>query len=170
MSVPVEWAVSPGLTPYDEAVRAMEQRAEEIAADRSAITYLERTGQSAAGMLKTFGRFQSALALSGSRIDPYRISHPMPRERIANLETLARQSAHFGKTGLAVAVAHHQIGRRPQPRLKTEALKKLFFDDNFVIACGQLPRIFPQGKGIGKRHRRSGRPHGHPRSPSCGQN
>jgi predicted Zn-dependent protease len=71
------------------------QRAEETAADRSAITYLERTGQSANGMLKTFARFQSALSLSGTQVDPYQISHPMPRERIANLETLARSSPHF---------------------------------------------------------------------------
>jgi predicted Zn-dependent protease len=73
------------------------QRTEEITADRSALTYLERTGQSAAGMLKTFQRFQSALSLSGTRVDPYQISHPMPRERISNLETLARQSPHFDK-------------------------------------------------------------------------
>ena len=65
------------------------QRTEEVTADRSAITYLEATGQSAKGMLKTFQRFQSALSLSGTQVDPYQISHPMPRDRIANLETLA---------------------------------------------------------------------------------
>ena len=63
------------------------QRVEEITADRSAITYLNATGQSAKGMLTTFQRFQSSLALSGTRIDPYQISHPMPAQRIANLET-----------------------------------------------------------------------------------
>ena len=68
------------------------QRTEETTADRSAITYLEATGQSAKGMLKTFGRFQSALSLSGAQVDPYQISHPMPRERIANLEELAQES------------------------------------------------------------------------------
>jgi predicted Zn-dependent protease len=46
-------------------------------------------------MLKTFKRFQSALALSGTRIDPYQISHPTPRDRIANLEVLARESPYF---------------------------------------------------------------------------
>lgn len=73
------------------------QRTEEATADRSAITYLEKTGQSPAGMLKTFKRFQSALALSGAQIDPYRISHPTPRDRISNLETLARKSPYFDK-------------------------------------------------------------------------
>ena len=51
------------------------QRGEEITADRSAITYLNATGQSGMGMLKTFERFQSALSLSGAQVDPYRISH-----------------------------------------------------------------------------------------------
>lgn len=87
------------------------QRAEEIAADRSALTYLEKTGQSAAGMLKTFQRFQSALALSGARIDPYQISHPMPRERISNLETLARQSRNFDKRDPAVLQLRHDMAR-----------------------------------------------------------
>lgn len=71
------------------------QRSEEATADRAAITYLERTGQSANGMLKTFERFAKTMALSGVRVDPYQQSHPMPRERIANLQTLARASRHF---------------------------------------------------------------------------
>jgi predicted Zn-dependent protease len=87
------------------------QRAEEIAADRSALTYLEQTGQSAAGMLKTFQRFQSALSLSGARVDPYQISHPMPRERIANLETLARQSRSFDKRDPAALQLRHDLMR-----------------------------------------------------------
>ena len=71
------------------------QRTEEATADRSAATYLERTKQSAKGMLKTFQRFQSALSLSGTQVDPYQISHPMPRDRIANLQTLAESSPYF---------------------------------------------------------------------------
>jgi len=71
------------------------QRSEEATADRSAITYLAATGQSAKGMLTTFERFQSALALSGAKIDPYQISHPAPRDRIANLEQLAKNSPYF---------------------------------------------------------------------------
>lgn len=73
------------------------QRSEEAAADRAAINYLNKTGQSAKGMLTTFERFSSALSLSSSRVDPYRVSHPLPRERIAALETLARKSPYFNK-------------------------------------------------------------------------
>ena len=71
------------------------QRSEETTADQSAIKYLEATGQSGRGMLVTFERFQSALSLSGAKVDPYQVSHPMPRDRIANLETLVKSSPHY---------------------------------------------------------------------------
>ncbi|WP_109577340.1 M48 family metalloprotease [Aminobacter sp. AP02] len=87
------------------------QRSEEATADRSAITYLNATGQSAQGMLKTFQRFQSALSLSGARIDPYQVSHPMPRDRIANLETLAHQSPYFDKTDPEALQLRHDMAR-----------------------------------------------------------
>jgi predicted Zn-dependent protease len=87
------------------------QRTEETTADRSALTYLERTGQSPAGMLTTFKRFQTALALSGTHVDPYRISHPTPRDRIANLETLARQSPYFDVKDSAALQQRHDMMR-----------------------------------------------------------
>lgn len=87
------------------------QRTEEMAADRSAITYLASTGQSAKGMLTTFERFSSALSLTGTRMDPYRISHPLPRERIANLETLARASPYFDKLDSPALQQRHDLMR-----------------------------------------------------------
>jgi len=83
------------------------QRTEEVTADRAAVRYLEATGQSAKGMLATFQRFQNALALAGTRVDPYQISHPMPRERIANLTELAQSSRHFAKTDSAALQLRH---------------------------------------------------------------
>ncbi|EJN06544.1 M48 family metalloprotease [Phyllobacterium sp. YR531] len=87
------------------------QRTEEMAADRSAITYLASTGQSAKGMLTTFERFSNALSLTGTRVDPYRISHPMPRERIANLETLAHASPDFDKKDSPALQQRHDLMR-----------------------------------------------------------
>jgi predicted Zn-dependent protease len=87
------------------------QRSEEITADRSAFKYLEATGQSTKGMLTTFQRFQTSLSLSGSRVDPYQVSHPMPRDRIANLETLAHSSANFDKTDSAALQQRHDMMR-----------------------------------------------------------
>ncbi|RWE26737.1 MAG: M48 family peptidase [Mesorhizobium sp.] len=87
------------------------QRGEEIIADRSAITYLNATGQSGMGMLKTFARFQSALSLAGTQVDPYRISHPIPQERIANLEALVKQSPYVGKVDPPALQQRHDMMR-----------------------------------------------------------
>ncbi|MDQ6437937.1 M48 family metalloprotease [Mesorhizobium sp. LHD-90] len=87
------------------------QRTEETTADRSAVTYLEATGQSTKGMLKTFGRFQNALSLSGTRVDPYQVSHPMPRERIANLEALATSSKYYDKVDPPALQLRHDMMR-----------------------------------------------------------
>ena len=87
------------------------QRTEEITADRSAITYLNATGQSGMGMLKTFHRFQTALSLSGAQVDPYRISHPMPQDRIANLEVLVKQSPNVDRLDPPALQQRHDMMR-----------------------------------------------------------
>jgi len=87
------------------------QRSEETTADRSAITYLNATGQSGMGMLKTFHRFQTALSLSGAQVDPYRISHPMPQDRIANLEVLVKQSPDVDKVDPPALQQRHDMMR-----------------------------------------------------------
>ncbi|MEP3276124.1 MAG: M48 family metalloprotease [Stappiaceae bacterium] len=71
------------------------QRSEEISADRAAVTYLQRTGQSAKGMIDTFRRMAGSELFSAKYSDPYAVSHPMPRERISRLETLAKKSKHY---------------------------------------------------------------------------
>jgi predicted Zn-dependent protease len=87
------------------------QRTEETTADRSALTYLEKTKQSPKGMITTFERFASALALSGSRLDPYKLSHPLPRDRIANLSELARKSPYFEQKDPASLQQRHDLAR-----------------------------------------------------------
>ena len=87
------------------------QRSEEATADQSAIKYLEATGQSGRGMLITFQRFQSALSLSGARVDPYQVSHPMPRDRIANLETLVKASPHYDTKDSEALQQRHDMMR-----------------------------------------------------------
>ncbi len=87
------------------------QRTEETTADIAALQYLNATGQSAQGMLKTFQRFASALALTGTRVDPYQISHPMPRDRIANLTETAQKSQNFDKKDPAALQLRHDMMR-----------------------------------------------------------
>lgn len=87
------------------------QRGEEAVADRSALVFLDKTGQSARGMLKTFKRFQTALSLSGTQVDPYLFSHPMPRERLANLTVLAEASPNFDRTDPPALQLRHDMAR-----------------------------------------------------------
>ncbi|WP_081871200.1 M48 family metalloprotease [Nitratireductor basaltis] len=87
------------------------QRGEELTADRTAIEYLNRTKQSAAGMLKTFDRMARDLSLSGVNVDPYQSSHPMPRDRLATLETLARQSPYYAVQDPAALRTRHDLVR-----------------------------------------------------------
>ena len=87
------------------------QRGEEATADRSAIDYLNATGQSARGMIRTFERFAGAVSLTGSRIDPYLASHPMPRDRIALLEELARKSKYWNRADPAELQERHDMAR-----------------------------------------------------------
>jgi predicted Zn-dependent protease len=87
------------------------QRTEEQAADRAAVTYLNATGQSARGMLATFAALADQAFLTTKYADPYAQSHPMPRERIAALENLARQSKYFDKTDPPELQFRHDLAR-----------------------------------------------------------
>ncbi|MEX0347207.1 MAG: M48 family metalloprotease, partial [Rhizobiaceae bacterium] len=97
----------------DAALRGLlaYKRSEEVTADRSALKYLRKTKQSPRGMIRTFERFASALSLSGSRTDPYRLSHPLPRERIANLSVVAKKSPYYDKTDSASLQQRHDMAR-----------------------------------------------------------
>ena len=66
------------------------QRAQEEQADRAGVRFLTMTGQSAKGMYDTFKRFADESMFSASSIDPYAQNHPMPAERMAELETLVK--------------------------------------------------------------------------------
>ncbi|MFD1705023.1 M48 family metalloprotease [Methylopila henanensis] len=101
------------MAPQDMIMRSLlsYQRAEEQAADRMAISYLNKTGQSAKGMLTTFQRFADQIAFSQRFIDPYVQSHPMPKERIANLEDLAKKSPYFDKPDSPALQARHDLMR-----------------------------------------------------------
>jgi predicted Zn-dependent protease len=72
-------------------------RTQEESADRAGVKFLEATQQSPRGMLETFDRFARDTMFISNQVDPYLQSHPMPRERILNLENLAKQSPYYNK-------------------------------------------------------------------------
>jgi len=87
------------------------QRDEESSADRAGLTLLEKTGQSGKGMLDTFKRMGSQLLFSTSQIDPYLQSHPLPRERVALLESKAAESSYFNKPDDPALQLRHDMMR-----------------------------------------------------------
>lgn len=87
------------------------KRDEEASADRAAITLLDKTGQSAAGMLRSFERLNEKLLFSSSRIDPYLQSHPLPRARAALIAGKAKSSPNFNKSDPASLQLRHDMMR-----------------------------------------------------------
>jgi predicted Zn-dependent protease len=73
------------------------QRQQEESADRAGVKFLTATGQSAKGMYETFKRFSNESLFSSRGADPYFQSHPMPAERVAALEEIARTSPYWDK-------------------------------------------------------------------------
>ena len=73
------------------------QRSMEASADQAAIKYLNATGNDPEGMLTLFSKMANDSLAMTEGADPYMFSHPMPLERIRNLEVAARKSPHFGK-------------------------------------------------------------------------
>jgi predicted Zn-dependent protease len=87
------------------------QRGEEQAADRAAITYLDKTGQSAQGLLDTFKRLSDEMMFKTEHLDPYLMSHPMPQDRIANLEGLVLASPHLSRKDPPELQMRHELMR-----------------------------------------------------------
>ncbi len=58
-------------------------RVQEENADESAMRYLDRLGWPATGLMSLFDRLEQQEALSSARMDPYLLTHPLTRDRIA---------------------------------------------------------------------------------------
>lgn len=87
------------------------QRGEEQAADIAAVKYLNASGQSPKGLLTTLERFQNEMLFKSQALDPYLLSHPLPAERISNLQEQARRSPNFDKPENPALQARHDLVR-----------------------------------------------------------
>lgn len=84
-------------------------REQESAADQAAVTYLERSGQSARGLVEFFDNFRFQEVLSEARQYPFFRSHPLSSDRIEALRLRAQEQAHWNQTDSAAAIARHAI-------------------------------------------------------------
>jgi predicted Zn-dependent protease len=86
-------------------------RQQEENADRAGVKFLTASGQSARGMYETFRRFSNESLFAAHGADPYLQSHPMPAERVAALEELARSSPYWDKKDDAALQLRHDMVR-----------------------------------------------------------
>jgi len=86
-------------------------RAQEDQADRAGVKFLTATGQSAKGMSETFKRLADQTLYQTRYISPYTQSHPLPSERVAALEGMARQSPYWDHKDPPALQARHDLMR-----------------------------------------------------------
>jgi predicted Zn-dependent protease len=84
-------------------------RSMEASADQAALKYLTATGQSGRGMLDLFQSLANKSIGSLRNVDPYVQSHPMPLERIRNLERQAKASPSFGARDKPELILRHEL-------------------------------------------------------------
>lgn len=84
-------------------------RAMEASADQAAMKYLTATGQSGKGMLTLFQKLANQAMASLQNVDPYVLSHPMPLDRIRNLEVSAKNSKYFNTPDKPEIMLRHKL-------------------------------------------------------------
>jgi predicted Zn-dependent protease len=70
-------------------------RTQEDQADHAGVKFLNATHQSPKGMYELFKRLSNEMLYNSRYIDPYLQTHPMPADRVAALEVIAKQSPYW---------------------------------------------------------------------------
>ncbi len=84
-------------------------RAQEASADQAAVKFLNATHQSGKGMLDLFQRLFNESLASIRYVDPYVLTHPLPLDRIRNLEGLVKASPYYNRVDPPALVLRHKL-------------------------------------------------------------
>ena len=84
-------------------------RAQEAAADQAAITYMQRSGKSARGLVDFFENFRYEEVFSEARRFKFFQSHPVSGERIELLRRRAEAQSHYNDEDTAEDQARHDV-------------------------------------------------------------
>ncbi|ATQ43193.1 M48 family metalloprotease [Caulobacter mirabilis] len=84
-------------------------RTQEGRADQAAVGYLEKTGQSAEGLVEFFDKFRYQEVFTEARRFPYFRSHPLSSERIEMLRNRVASQPHFKVKDTPEEIAEFQI-------------------------------------------------------------
>jgi predicted Zn-dependent protease len=84
-------------------------RALEASADQAAIKFLTATGQSGKGMLSLFQKLSQQSMAALRDVSPYVMSHPMPVDRIHNLEIAVKGSKYYDTPDKPEIMLRHKL-------------------------------------------------------------
>jgi predicted Zn-dependent protease len=86
-------------------------RTQEDQADHAGVKFLNATGQSPKGMVELFKRLSNQVLFNSRYIDPYMQTHPMPADRVAALETIAKASPYWERKDPPELQLRHDLMR-----------------------------------------------------------
>lgn len=86
-------------------------RTQEDQADHAGVKFLNATGQSPRGMVELFKRLSNEVLFNSRYIDPYMQTHPMPADRVAALETIAKASPYWDRKDPPELQLRHDLMR-----------------------------------------------------------
>ena len=84
-------------------------RVQEADADQAAVTYLERSGQSAKGLVEFLDKFRYEEVFDHAHQYPYFQSHPLTSDRIEALRVRAEKQPHYNTPDSPEAIADFKI-------------------------------------------------------------
>jgi predicted Zn-dependent protease len=84
-------------------------RVQEASADQAAVTYLEKAGESARGLVEFFDNFRYEEVFENARRYKFFQDHPITSDRIAALQLRASQQPHYDVTDTPEALAQHEV-------------------------------------------------------------
>ena len=84
-------------------------RIQEADADQAAVTYLERSGQSAKGLVDFFDKFRYEEVFDHAHQYPFFQSHPLSSDRIEALHVRAEKQAHYNAPESPEMIELHKI-------------------------------------------------------------
>ncbi|MGH6789390.1 MAG: M48 family metalloprotease [Pseudolabrys sp.] len=86
-------------------------RTQEDQADHAGVKFLNASGQSPKGMYELFKRLGDEQLFNSRYINPYFQTHPMPAERVASLEQIAKASPYWDKKDSPELQLRHDLMR-----------------------------------------------------------
>src|SRR6476646_5855241 len=86
-------------------------RTQEDQADHAGVKFLNATGQSPKGVVELFKRLSNEVSFNSRYIDPYMQTHPMPADRVAALEVLAKASPYWDRKDPPELQLRHDLMR-----------------------------------------------------------